>query len=461
MVERVGVLVVSYGSRAAAIVDALKKSTKYDVRIYDADKQRNPFILSRAEKFEITGNDIEKISNFAEKYTNDIDFGIVGPENPIIDGVRDKIEGKLEIPMICPTKEFAIEESKVFQRILMKKCCPDANPRFRVFDPSEKSNDIKKEVWNWLDELDNQAVVKPDKPAVGKGVGVWGDHFNTREELYEHFLSIYRNGKVIIEEKITGEEFSLQFFSDGKRIIPSPCVRDYKRAFDGDLGPNTGGMGAYKDKGDILPFMSQNDWDTAIEIGNKIFNELKEKDKNNGMRGIPFYMAYICTKDGIKVLEINSRPGDPEIINILPIIKNDYVDTCYDMINGNLTRLEFEKKATVLTYSVPMTYGGYRNNYSNSYEVDLSKAEQIKKDFGENLKIYPGSMEIRNDNKTYALKSRVVCTVGISDEIETARQISLKGIKAIDGALWNRMEIASSAHIENSIRNMKNLRLSK
>ena len=108
-----------------------------------------------------------------------------------------------------------------------------------------------------------------------------------------------------------------------------------------------------------------------------------------------------------------------------------------------------------------MTYGGYRNNYSNSYEVDLSKAEQIKKDFGENLKIYPGSMEIRNDNKTYALKSRVVCTVGISDEIETARQISLKGIKAIDGALWNRMEIASSAHIENSIRNMKNLRLSK
>lgn len=458
MVEQVGVLVVSYGSRAAAIVDALKKSNNYDVRIFDADKQKNPFIVKRAEKFEITGSNVENIFNFTEKNKNEIDFGIIGPENPIINGIRDKIENKLGIPIICPTKEFAIEESKVLQRMMLKDCYPNANPRFKVFDPSKSVNDIKKEVWDWLDEMDNQVAVKPDKPAVGKGVGVWGDHFNTREELYEHFLSIYRNGKVIIEEKVEGEEFSLQFFSDGKKLVPTPCVRDYKRAFDGDLGPNTGGMGAYKDIDNLLPYMIQNDWDQAIEIGDKIFNKLKGKGSDSGLRGIPFYMAYICTNKGVKVLEINSRPGDPEIINLLPILKNDFVDTCYDMINGNMTSIKFDKKATVLTYAVPMTYGGYRNDYSKSTEVNLEGAYNLHKEYGENLKIFPGSMEIGNDNKTYALKSRVVCTVGIADDIETARNISLEGIKAIDGALWNRMEIASQENIEKSKRNLKNLR---
>ncbi len=457
--EKVGVLLISYGSRASSIADALTRSNNYDVKIFDADKQKNPFILERSVDYIIDLN-IEKIVEFAKKHRNEIDFGIVGPEGPIIDGVRDAVEKETKIPMICPSKEFAIEGSKIAQRILLEKCCPDANPRFKVFDPKDYSNidEVKKDLWPWLDELNNQVAVKPDGPAQGKGVGVWGDHFNTREEFFDLFKSNYEGGPVIVEEKIEGEEFSIQFFSDGKHLLESPSVRDYKRAFEADRGPNTGGMGSYKDVGNILPFMSEKDWEDGLSIGKKIFKEMRGNGSNPGLRGIPLYMAYTCAKDGLKVFEINGRPGDPEIMNLMPILNRDFVDTCFDIINENLTKLEFKSKATVVTYAVPMTYGGYRKRCSCDRRTDLTEAYDLSQSLGGNLRVYPGSMEMREDGKTYALSSRAVACVGVGDSIESAREISLDGVATIDGPLWNRVDIASNEHIQKSIENMKALR---
>ena len=407
------------------------------------------------------GLDVNKIGEFAKKHKDEIDFGIVGPEGPIIEGVRDIVEKEAGIPMICPTREFAIEGSKLSQRILLEKCCPRANPRFKVFDRKDyagSTDDVRKDVFKWLDEFDNQVAVKPDLPATGKGVGVWGDHFNTREELFDHFMSIYNTGPVIIEEKIDGEEFSLQFFSDGKKLVPSPCVRDYKRAFDGDRGPNTGGMGCYKDAGDRLPFMDSRDLEEGLEIGRKIFRELKGDGSNPGLRGIPLYMAYTCAGDGLKVFEINSRLGDPEAQNIMPVIKDDFVDVCFDMVNGELKDIEFEPLATVVTYSVPMTYGGYRKKFTGSKRVDLTDVESLRDSYNGRLKVYPGSMELGDDGKTYTCSSRTVCCVGLGEDIATARKISLKGVTSIDGPLWNRWDIGSREHIEKSIRHVKRLR---
>src|SRR3989338_3231291 len=273
----VGILVVSYGARACSMIDAFSRSS-HKTEFYVADRQRNPFNAKIAKEHAIIPDlGVKKIVEFAEKYANNIDFGIVGPENPIIDGVRDEVE-KLGIPMICTTKEFAIEGSKVTQREIIQETVPDANPRFRVFDDSSK--ETKKELWEWLDELGNQAAVKPDLPGFGKGVGVWGDHFTTREDLWEHFLSIIRNSRVIVEEKIEGEEFSLQCFSDGRHLIPLPAVRDYKRAFDDDKGPNTGGMGSYKDVSELLPFMEQKDWNDAVTVAEKLFVRLRGDNYN-------------------------------------------------------------------------------------------------------------------------------------------------------------------------------------
>ena len=471
MVERIGILVVSYGSRAASIVDAFKRSENYDVELYIADKQRNPFNVNRAKVHRVIPDlDIRSICNFAKEYKDKIDFGIVGPEGPIIDGVRDLIEEETEIPVICPTKKYAIEGSKVAQRLLLDESCPGANPGFRVFNSKDytSKDDVKKAVYEWLDEFDNEVAVKPDRPGYGKGVGVWGDHFNTREELFEHFLSIYRHDSVIIEEKIDGEESSFQCFCDGKRIVALPETRDYKRAFDNDDGPNTGGMGAYRDSAEYLPFIGPGDLKDEIKTVNKIFNKLKGKENNSGLRGIPLYVAFMHSRDGAKILEINGRGGDPEIQTVLATIKDDFVDVCFGMIDGNLKKIDFEQKASVLTYKVPPGYGGYSSVFPNRVNpgdtetpVDLTGAYRLceRDKYGDNLRIYPGSMELRDDGKTYTLGSRAVCCVGVADSIEDAREISLDGIKAIKGGgLWYRKDIASKEHIERSREHMRRLR---
>ena len=467
--EKVGVLVVSYGAREAAMVDALSRSPNYKIELYIADKQRNPFNVERATQHVVIPDlNVDAICNFAQKNKANIDFALVGPEKPIIEGVRDQIEKQTGIPVICPKQEYALEVSKVQQRLLFQEIAPESNPRFKVFEPKnfKTTQDAKTAVYKWLDELDNQAVVKPDRPTAGKGVGVWGDHFTTREQLFEHFMSNFQYGTVIIEEKIDGEESSFMAFCDGKHLAILPDTRDHKRAFDDDKGPNTGGMGSYKDTQDKLPFMTQTDLENEQTIAQRIFKNWTAKMPDpSAVRGVPLYLAFMHTRGGPKILEDNSRPGDPEIINILPVLKQDFVDICYGMIEGNLTRVDVAKVATVLTYKVPPNYADYANVYSKEVNkaeidspVDLSNAHALTKKFGDKIRVYPGSMELRN-GKTYPLKSRVVGVLGVGESIEEARQISLEGTNAIKGgALWNRSDVASKQTIEKSIRHMKQLR---
>ncbi|MCW4025815.1 MAG: hypothetical protein NWF01_12420 [Candidatus Bathyarchaeota archaeon] len=467
--EKIGVLVVSYGSREAAMVDALSRSTKYQVELYIADKQQNPFNAERATKHAIIPSlDAGEITKFALANKDKIRFALVGSEKPIIEGIRDQIEQQTGIPVICPKQKYAIELSKVEQRLLFQEIAPEANPRFKVFNPQDytSQDSVKTDVYRWLDELNNQAVVKPDKPAAGKGVGVWGDHFTTREQLFEHFMSSFKYGSVIIEEKVDGEETSFMAFCDGKHFIALPDTRDYKRAFDDDAGPNTGGMGSYKGVGDRLPFISAAEREMALELGNKIFSKWQAKiGDDTALRGVPLYLAFMHTGKGIKVLENNSRPGDPEIMNLLPIIKDDFVDVCFKMIEGNLTKIQLEKSATVLTYKVPADYGGYSEVFPGKVDktktntpVDLTKAYGLQSKYGDKIRIYPGSMELRN-GKNYALKSRAVGVLGVGESIEEARQISLEGIAAIvGGELWSRTDIAAQKHIDRSIAHMEKLR---
>ncbi|MGD6934887.1 MAG: hypothetical protein ACQCN5_11840 [Candidatus Bathyarchaeia archaeon] len=467
--ETIGVLVVSYGAREAAMVDALARSQNYKVQFYIADKQLNPFNAEHATKHVVIPNlNIQDINKFAQTYKDKIDFAIVGSEKPIIDGLRDLIEAETGIPVVCPKKDYAIEESKVKQRLLFEEIAPEANPRFKIFDPKDYQDTaaVKADVYKWLDELDNQAVVKPDKPAAGKGVGVWGDHFANREELFEHFMSNFQYSAVIIEEKVPGEESSCMAFCDGKHFIPLPETRDYKRAFDDDRGPNTGGMGSYKDVGDKLPFLTSAEHQNEIALANKVFNGWSKKiNDSTALRGVPLYLAFMHTGQGTKILEINSRPGDPESINLFPIIKDDFVDVCYKMIEGNLGSVGLEKAATVLTYKVPPDYGGYMNVFPDRVHksdigtpVDLSKAYELAKKYGDKIRVYPGSMEIRN-GKNYTLKSRTIGILGIGDSIEEARQISQEGARAISGGgLWNRTDIAAQQHIGKSVSHMEKLR---
>ena len=134
--EKVGILVVSYGSREAAMVDAFTRSHNYKIELYIVDKQRNPFNVKRATKHVVIPDlNVEAICEFTETNKSRIDFGIVGPEKPVVDGIRDLIEKRTSIPIICPTKEYAIEESKVQQRLLFEKIAPEVNPALQDFQP--------------------------------------------------------------------------------------------------------------------------------------------------------------------------------------------------------------------------------------------------------------------------------------------------------------------------------------
>ncbi len=467
--DKLGVLLVSYGAREVAMADTLLRSKNHNVQLYIADKQCNPYNAKHAAKHAVIPSlDVNEICRFAEANKASLDFVLVGSENPIIKGIRDLIESKVGIPVICPKKAYAIEESKVAQRLLFEEIAPEANPRFKVFDPTQYKSEaeVKTAVYKWLDELDNQVAVKPDKPALGKGVGVWGDHFTTREQLWEHFLSNFKYGAVILEEKVPGEESSCMGFCDGKHFIPLPDTRDYKRAFDDDRGPNTGGMGSYKDAKDYLPFLTAADREAELALAEKVFRGWRKKiPDDTALRGVPLYLAFMHTGKGIKILEINSRPGDPEIMNLLPVIKDDFADVCLRMINGNLKGVEMHKSATVLTYKVPPDYGGYSEVHADKLDraavggpVDLSKAEALSRKYGDKIRIYPGSMELR-DGKNYALKSRAIGILGIGGDIEEARSISQEGAKAITGgALWNRTDVAAKDHIAKSVKKMEQLR---
>jgi phosphoribosylamine--glycine ligase len=167
----------------------------------------------------------------------------------------------------------------------------------------------------------------------------------------------------------------------------------------------------------------------------------------------------------VKILENNSRPGDPEIINILPLLRDDFVDVCFRILDRNLTCIDLENSATVVTYKAPPNYGGYANVFPDFVDkselnapICLTEAYELSKKYGDDVRVYPGAMEQR-DGEAYALKSRAVCVVGIHDSIGAARELSLEGLKAIKGgSLWYRNDVASRQHIQQSIRHMEELR---
>jgi phosphoribosylamine--glycine ligase len=460
-VERVGVLVVTYGSRGAALIDAFRRSDAYEVELYVADRNRNPFNVAAATAHAVIPDlNVAQISRFTEKYAAAIDFGIVGPEKPIINGVRDTIERRTGIPMICPTQRYALEGSKAAQRHLFQDVAPAVNPRFRIFNPTAYATtaQVKAALWAWLDELADQCAVKPAGITAGKGVGVWGDHFTDRARLYDHFLANYAHGPVIVEEKVRGEESSFQAFCDGTHLVPLPETRDYKRAFDGDQGPNTGGMGAYKGVDDWLPFQRREEWDEECRIMQTVFDAVRGRGSNPGLRGIPFYTAFMHTGRGPKILEVNSRPGDPEIMNVLPLLRDDLVDLCYAILDGSLTQVRLRRAATVVTYKVPPTYGGRTAPVVGDTEVTLDQAYQLPPADGRRVHVYPGSMTTR-DGRAHALTSRTVAAVGVAEDLAAARSQSLRGLRAIEGgSLWHRTDIASSAHIARSVEHMARLR---
>jgi phosphoribosylamine--glycine ligase len=348
--------------------------------------------------------------------------------------------------------------SKAAQRLLFDKICPTANPRYRIFDPDQyKSERDAVEDLKAAIKVMNQPVIKPDAPARGAGVGVWGSDFSTEEETERFFLNAYSKGRVVVEEKVEGEESSFHAFSDGRHICVAPLTRDYKRALDGNRGSLTGGMGSYRDATEHLPFLTGAEWSEIVSTEEIAFRKWKGRGSNPGLRGIIEYDALMHTGSGFKILERNSRGGNTESINLFTTLEDDLADVCYHMIEGTLRGLHFRKQASVVTCAVPRYYGTSESSRSSDGEIGLTRAMKLQREHDQNVRIFPMDVRVKG-GKTIHGTSRCVAAVGIGDDIDEARGFSLKAVQQVGGDLRHRTDIASEEDILRSCDHMKVLR---
>lgn len=422
-------LLIGNGAREHCIAESLVNS---DSKLFALMKYNNIGISRMSSEYYVGSLNPENSVKCAEKWSPD--FAVIGPEAPLALGVADALRKK-GIPVLGPDKKGAmIETSKGFARKLLSRHGIDANPNFKLFYSL-------KGIKEYLSELQDY-VLKPDGLTGGKGVKVKGEHFTSDHEAINYCAEVIKqHGSVVVEEKLIGQEFSVQFFVDGKNIAAMPAAQDHKRAFEGDKGANTGGMGSYSFPG-TLPFLTQSDLDQATRIANQTVSAMISE----GIiyQGI-LYGGFIAVKDGVKLIEYNARFADPECMNVIPLIKNNFSELCADIAEGKLKKVDFEKKATVCKYVVPR---GYPDNPVSDARIRIGDSH---------ARVYYASV-YEKDGSIYTTKSRTAAFLGIHDDIEHAEKIAQQGVESAFGELYYRRDIGTSELIKKRIEHMKFLR---
>ena len=439
------ILLVGNGAREHAMAEAIARSG-YSPILFSFMKANNPGIASLSDICKLGSySDLSGITDFA--LDNKIDFAVIGPEDPLNNGIVDALI-QCGIPSVGPVKSLArLETSKSFTRNLVNKYHIPGNPKFKVFTTPDGLE-------AFLEQLDG-IVLKPDGLTGGKGVLVQGDHFKSRDEALKLCRQILKeSSSVIVEEKFDGEEFSLQCLCDGKTVLGTPLVQDHKRRFDGDQGPNTGGMGSYSLPDHLMPFLKASDVEEGLAITRQVAAALL-KETGRPYKGV-MYGGFIATKDGVKLLEYNARFGDPEAMNILPLLKTDFVDICRHIINGTLNtlKIEFDPKATVCKYVVPKGYGlpaDHPDAASSRAKIEVGNVRKAR--------LYYSSVDKKEDG-LYLSSSRAIGIVGIADNLDEARIIAEEGVKAVKGPVAYREDIGTQALIQKRIDHMKKIRMS-
>ncbi len=358
------ILVIGSGGREHSLVWKIARSKLVD-RIFCAPG--NAGISRQAECLDIKAEDIESLLDFARK--EKIGLTVVGPEAPLAGGIVDEFR-KYGLRIFGPTKLAAqLESSKVFAKELMAKySIPTA--AFKIFDnPSDAQN--------YIEQKAMPCVVKADGLAQGKGVIV----AKSVEEAGGAVKTIMKErvfgeagNQVVVEDCLEGEEASIIVVTDSREVIPLASSQDHKRVFDGDKGPNTGGMGAYSPAPVVTPELFQ-------EILGKVIYRTIDGLAKEGIdyRGV-LYAGIMITKEGPKVLEFNVRFGDPETQAILPCLNSDLIEVMLAATEGTLnkftkfSRLNWDKRFCVC---VVLASGGYPGEYEKGKVI--SGLEEVEK----------------------------------------------------------------------------------
>ena len=410
------VLVIGSGGREHAIVEAISRSPKAS-KIYAAPG--NAGIARLAECVAIKDTDVEGLLSFALEYK--IDLTVVGPEAALAVGVVDRFR-EAGLKIFGPTKAAAeIEASKDFaKRLMVKYDVPTAGyETFTNYD----------EAIAYVRKGSLPTVLKYDGLAAGKGVVIATTMEEAEETLKDMLLDTkFGEGRVVIEEFLTGEEFSLMCFVAGNKICPMPVAQDHKRAYDNDEGPNTGGMGAYTE----LPFITAEDHAYAMD---KIMQRVAEAMVEEGT---PFtgvlYGGLMKTPNGIKVIEFNARFGDPETEVVLPRLKSDAVDIFMAVANNEQPEAEWSEGATL---GIVLASKGYPGSYDKGFAIRGVE--------GVESKVYHMGTAMK-DGELVTAGGRVMIVVAEAPTLREAQQKAEADVQRIEcDNLFHRTDIGAKA----------------
>ena len=422
------VLLVGGGGREHAIARALAP----DCSLYAVAGNRNPGITELADGFEqIDGTDAEAIREYAEEI--DATLAIVGPEAGLQAGVADELDATGIYTFGPQAEEARIETDKAFQRQFMQDNDIPGCPVFETFDDMDAACEF-------IDDYDGDLAVKPVGLTGGKGVKVIGDQVTSEEAKTYLQESDYES--VVLEERLIGEEFTIQAFVADGDLRTAPAVQDHKRAYEGDEGPNTGGMGSYSDTGFQLPFMQDGDYEAAVDIMEQTVAAMPD------YKGV-LYGQFMLTTEGPKVVEFNARFGDPEAMNTLPILETPFLDVLTAARNGDdLPELDFSGEATVCKYAVP---DGYPTDPDAGTRIEVNE-ETV----GDGLLFY-ASVDAREDG-LHTTTSRSFAVVGRADSISAAEETAESALAAAGEGFHIRHDIGKPDLVQSRIDHMTELR---
>ena len=411
------VLVVGNGGREHALAWKIKQSPLL-TRLYVA--RGNAGIWQIAEKVDIAPTDVEKLVDFARK--EKIDLTVVGPEQPLSEGIVDAFE-KAGLRIFGHKKNAAIlEASKVFAKNFMKK--------YGIPTAFYETFDNEKDAVDFIKKMGTPIVIKADGLAAGKGVVI----ANTEEEAVDTIRDMFggrfgeASKRIVIEEFLEGEEASYIAMVDGEKLVPMATSQDHKRVFDGDKGPNTGGMGAYSPTPVITPEIEK-------QILEKIMYPTLKGMKAEGrqMRGF-LYAGLMIGKKGINVLEFNVRMGDPETQPIMRRLESDLLQHMLDILEGKIDNVKpvWSEKWSI---GVVMASKGYPGKYEKGFEITgIEKAEEDP-----DIVVFHAGTDLR-DGKLITAGGRVLTVTATGDTLPEAKEKVYRAVEKIhfEGAHYRR-----------------------
>jgi phosphoribosylamine---glycine ligase len=433
-------LVVGGGAREHAIAAALARAGA-DVVVASANA--NPGLDRLARAFaRLDPTDPHRVVEFARRQR--VEVAVIGPEAPLAAGVADGLRAA-EIPTVGPSRAGArIETSKWFTRELLARHHIRASPKY-------SSPTTVEEVDRMVAEFPGPFVVKPDGLTAGKGVWVQGSDFTEPKDGAAYAKSlVIQGGRVVLEEKLEGEEFSQMAFVTDHGVYPMPAVQDFKRALEGDRGGNTGGMGSYSQRDHLLPFLPAADRDAAVEILRATVDALRAEGIS--YRGI-LYGGFMLTAHGPVLVEYNARFGDPEGINALTLYEEgNFADLLHGVATGrvdpNLVR--FRLRSTVVKYLVPPGYGD-RPKPGGRLELDTGAIE------AEGVHLFYGGVEAAGPGTVRLGQSRGVALVGEASAIHEAGSRVEAALRHVRGEYYVRHDIGTKEDLARRVEHLRQL----